>query len=148
MHMYTTKQGKGKNKIHPRTSYLGPKGEQKYSATLSLTSALDGGGWSTPCPSCFTSRNETLPIAQEIWWAPGPVWMGVENLVPTGIQSPDHQAIVSCSITYLSPQRFKGTVRISQTLGIRTQYTAKYTSSQFLQLFNNIYSKMYQLKRK
>jgi hypothetical protein len=28
--------------------------EWRYSSTLSLTSALDGGGWSTPHPSRFT----------------------------------------------------------------------------------------------
>jgi len=28
----------------------GPEGEKRYSSTLSLTSALDGGGWSTPRP--------------------------------------------------------------------------------------------------
>ena len=29
---------------------------QRYSATLSLTSVLDGGGWSTPRPGRFTPR--------------------------------------------------------------------------------------------
>ena len=32
----------GKGKVHPRTGHEGPKGEQRYSSTLSLTSALDG----------------------------------------------------------------------------------------------------------
>jgi hypothetical protein len=31
-----------------------------YSSTLSLTSALTGGGWSTSRPDRFTPRNETL----------------------------------------------------------------------------------------
>jgi hypothetical protein len=26
------------------------------------------------------------------WWAPGPVWAGLENLAPTGIRSPDRPA--------------------------------------------------------
>ena len=30
-----------------------------YSSTLSLTSALDRGGWTTPSPSRFTSDKET-----------------------------------------------------------------------------------------
>ena len=34
---------KGKGKDHPRTGHEGPEGEQMYSSTLSLTSALDGG---------------------------------------------------------------------------------------------------------
>jgi hypothetical protein len=29
-----------------------------------------------------------LPILKEAGWAPGQVWMGVENLTPTGIRSP------------------------------------------------------------
>jgi hypothetical protein len=39
---------KGKGKV--RTSHKGPKGEQRYTSTPSLTLALDG-GWSTPCPA-------------------------------------------------------------------------------------------------
>ena len=35
-----------------------------YSTTLSLTSALDGGGWSTPRPGLFA-----LPIVKEAGWA-------------------------------------------------------------------------------
>jgi len=36
---------KGKEgNVHPRTGHDGPEGEQRYSSTLSLTSALDGGG--------------------------------------------------------------------------------------------------------
>ena len=33
-----------KGKVHPITCHEGPEGEQRYSSTLSLTSALDGGG--------------------------------------------------------------------------------------------------------
>jgi hypothetical protein len=40
----------GKDKNHPRTVHEGPEGEQRYNSTLSLTSALDGGGWPTPRP--------------------------------------------------------------------------------------------------
>jgi len=39
---------KGKGKGHPVTGHEGPYGEQRYSFTLSLTSALDRGGYSTP----------------------------------------------------------------------------------------------------
>ena len=37
-------KGKDKGKFHPITGHEGPKGEKKYSSTLSLTSALDGVG--------------------------------------------------------------------------------------------------------
>jgi hypothetical protein len=32
---------KGKDKVDPRTGHEGPEGEQRYSSTVSLTSALD-----------------------------------------------------------------------------------------------------------
>jgi len=32
----------------PRTGHEGPEGEYRYASTLSLTSALDGAGWSIP----------------------------------------------------------------------------------------------------
>jgi hypothetical protein len=50
--------GKGKGKGHPRT---GPEGEQRYSFTLSLTSKLDGDGWS-PRPGRFTPGEDQVPI--------------------------------------------------------------------------------------
>ena len=45
---------KSKGKIHPRTGHDGPEGVQRYSYTLSLTSVVDGDGWSTPRPGRFT----------------------------------------------------------------------------------------------
>jgi len=54
-----------------------------YSSTLSLTSALDGGGeQSTPRPDRFTPGKDPVPIVQEAGWAPGTVWTGAENLPP------------------------------------------------------------------
>jgi hypothetical protein len=43
-----------RGKVHPETYREGPYGEQKYSSTLSLTSALSGGGWSKPRNSHLT----------------------------------------------------------------------------------------------
>ena len=62
-----------KGEIHPRTGHEVPEGEYGYSCTLSLTSAPDVGGWSTPRPGRFTSGNEPVPIVQEAGWAPEPV---------------------------------------------------------------------------
>jgi hypothetical protein len=61
--------------------------EKRYSSTLSLTSALGWGGWSTPRPGCFTPGNDPVPTIEDTG---GPVWTGTENLAPTGIRSPDH----------------------------------------------------------
>jgi len=41
-----------------------------YSYTLSLTSALDRGGWSTPRTGCFTLEKDPVPIVQEAEWTP------------------------------------------------------------------------------
>jgi hypothetical protein len=52
---------KCKGKVHPRTGHEGPEGEQRYSPTLSLTSALDG-GWvvkATARPLCPRERHGT-----------------------------------------------------------------------------------------
>jgi hypothetical protein len=55
----------GKGKDHPRTGHEGPEGGYRYSSTLSLTSALDRGGWSTPRPGRFNHGNDRVPIVQE-----------------------------------------------------------------------------------
>jgi len=34
-------------------------------------------------------RKERVPIVKEAGWASGLVWMGIENLAPTGIQFPN-----------------------------------------------------------
>jgi hypothetical protein len=49
--------GKLKGKGHPRTDHEGPEGEYRYSSTLSITSALDGGGWSAPSPGPLYPRD-------------------------------------------------------------------------------------------
>ena len=62
-----------------------------YSSTLSVTSALNGGGWSTPCPGRFTSQVRD-PILG-CWWAPGDGLHGCgKSRPPTGIRSPDRPA--------------------------------------------------------
>ena len=68
-----------------------PQGNRSINL-LSLTSAIDKGGWSTPRPGRFTLGKDPVPIVQETGWAPGPVWMGVEYLTHTGIRSPDRAA--------------------------------------------------------
>ena len=43
-------------------------------------------------PVAFAPGEDTVPIVQEAGWAPGPAWIGAENLAPTGIRSPDPPA--------------------------------------------------------
>jgi hypothetical protein len=63
----TIQMNNNSNKIHPTTGHEGPEGETRYSYTLSLTSALDGCGWSTPRPGPFTPRKETrYPLCRRL----------------------------------------------------------------------------------
>ena len=60
-----------------------------YSSTLSLTSALGGDGWATPHLAAVPLGQTRHHLNRRLSGHPGLVWMGVENLTPTGIQSPD-----------------------------------------------------------
>jgi hypothetical protein len=80
---------KKKGKIRSRSAIKGPELKYRYSSTLTLTSSLNGCGWSTPRPGRFTSGNEPVSVVHEAGWAPGPVWTGLENLAATEIRSPD-----------------------------------------------------------
>ena len=40
-------------------------------------------------PAAFTPGKDPVMIVQEAGWAPGPVWIGAENLALTGIRSPN-----------------------------------------------------------
>ena len=53
---------KGKRKIKPRTRRESPEGEWSYSSSLSLTTTLDGGGWSTSYPGRFTYGKDPVII--------------------------------------------------------------------------------------
>ena len=46
-------------KVHPITCHKGSEKEERYISTLSLTSTLDGGGWSTQRPDRLTPKKET-----------------------------------------------------------------------------------------
>jgi hypothetical protein len=86
-------KGKGKGKGHRRTSHEGPEGEERYSSTLFLTSALDGvGGQRHVPPPALPPEEDPVPIVWEAGRTPGPVWKGTENLTHTGIRSPDRPA--------------------------------------------------------
>jgi hypothetical protein len=54
LHVTGHSKGKGKGKVPLRTGHEGPQGEQRYSSTLSLTSALDGVGGQRHAPAALT----------------------------------------------------------------------------------------------
>ena len=55
-----------KGKFYPRTGHKSPEGEWRYSPTLSLTSAVGGGGWSTPRPSRSTPGKTQYPLYRRL----------------------------------------------------------------------------------
>ena len=57
-----------------------------------MTTAREGVRGQRQAQPLFTPGKDPVPIVQEAGWAPGPVWTGAENLVPTGIRSPDRPA--------------------------------------------------------
>jgi hypothetical protein len=63
-----------------------PRGHYRYTSTLSLTSALNGVGGQRHVQLALPPVKSRYP---SYGWVPGPVWLRVENLVPTGIVSPD-----------------------------------------------------------
>ena len=85
-------QVKVKVKVTPEQATKTQKGSRDITLLFLLTSALDGGGWSTPPPGRFNPGKDLLPTVQGAGWVPAPVWTGAENLASTGIQSPDRPA--------------------------------------------------------
>ena len=63
----TTIKGKGKSKVCTRIGHEGPHVEYRYSSTLSLISALDGGGCLTPRPGRITTGKGTrYPLCRRL----------------------------------------------------------------------------------
>jgi len=80
----------------------------RYSCTLSVTSALDAGGWST-CSGRFISGKETrYPFSQEAMWAPELVLTGVKSFIPAGIRCPKRPLFSEslCRLSHPSPHIF------------------------------------------
>ena len=53
-------------KVHPITGHEGREGEQMYSSTLPSTSALNGGGWSTPRPGRSPPGKTRYPLYRRV----------------------------------------------------------------------------------
>jgi hypothetical protein len=75
-----------------RTAHRGNKGI----ALLFLDhGARRGWGVSVTSRPLFTPGKDPVPIVQEVWWSPGPVWTGAENLAPhwDSIPGPSSQSL-------------------------------------------------------
>jgi len=79
------------DKVHSRTGRRGPEGEQRYSSTLSLTSALDVGEWSTPRPGRFIPAKETrYPLYRNLGGLQGYFGLARKISPPPGF---DHRTV-------------------------------------------------------
>jgi hypothetical protein len=79
--------------VHPTTCLEGIKGEYRYSPTLSLTSALDGCGWSSTHSGRFIPGKETsFPSYRSLGGVQGRSGLVRKTSHRTGIRSPDRPA--------------------------------------------------------
>jgi len=81
--IYVTRYGQiFMGSVH-RNGHVGPDGEQRCSSTLSLTSAVDVGGWPTPRRGCFTPGKENqYPLLRRMGGPQGLVWEGATEVQP------------------------------------------------------------------
>jgi hypothetical protein len=82
--------------FHLTTGHEGPGREYRYNSTLSLTSALDGSGLSTPCLGRFTREKDSVPGVWEIGWASRLAWRVRNISPPLGFDSRNVQPVASC----------------------------------------------------
>ena len=51
----------------------------------------------------FTPGKDPVPVVQEAGWAPEPVWIGAENLAPSGFDPRTFQPVASRCTVYTIP---------------------------------------------
>jgi hypothetical protein len=107
---------KSKTYISPSNKPRGPK----VGAEVQLHSFSNlGATWGpviNATPRRFYPRDrDPLPMLQEAAWAPGSVWMGVENLASNGIRSPDCPVRSGNKQGLISKGSARGTVQLTDT---------------------------------
>jgi len=126
--LYRNVNGKGKG--HPRTGNEDPEREERYCSTFSLTSALDGGEWSTPRPGRFTPGKETRYLLHRRLCGLQGQSGRVRKISPppTGVRSPDRPAR-SESLNRLSyPGPLYMNVRLLKLVGCNQEFAPAITS--------------------
>jgi len=85
--LHSASFGKVRVKVHHISSRERPEGEQMYNSTLSLTSALDGGGGQRHAPAALPEGKTRYPLHRRLAGPQGRC--GKSHPPPTGIGSPD-----------------------------------------------------------
>jgi hypothetical protein len=86
---------KVKDKVHPITGHEGPEGEQRYSSTLSLTSALDEVGCQRHAPAALPQGKRTGTHCTGSCVDPRAGLDGCGNLAPPGFDPQTVQPVAS-----------------------------------------------------
>ena len=93
--------------------------------------------------AAFNPGKDVVPIVQEAGWAPGPVWIGAENLTPTGIRFPD---LPACSeslyrLSYPGPHPTTYYIKNSQTTWVNTHLKFLQITTHKIYIFKNCFQK-------
>ena len=123
-------------KVHHKVGHKGPVGELMYISTLSLTSALDGGEWSTHhhALAALPPGNTQYPLYRRLGEPPGQSGPMQKISPPTGIRSlyhPAHSTLLY-QLSYSGPQ-YKHNRGINSQ--IISDVTAKPCSTNIPQMF-------------
>ena len=73
------RNNEGNSTVHPRTGHEGTEGEYRYSATLSLTSALEGVGGQRHDPAALPPGNTRYPLCRRLDGPQGAVYIEIST---------------------------------------------------------------------
>jgi hypothetical protein len=71
LEQHSTPLQKNKSEVHHRTGHEGPEMGHMYSCTVSLSSALNVGGWSTPRPDTLLPERTLFVLCRRQGGSPG-----------------------------------------------------------------------------
>ena len=92
LHIIIIQRQKGKRTVYHRTGHEGPEGKERYSSTLSLTSALDGSCGQRHSPAVLPPGMIHYPLHRRLGLPQCRSGRMQKILPPTWILSPDRSA--------------------------------------------------------
>ena len=104
---------KGKGKGHPRTGHEDPEGEQRYSSTLSLTSALDGVGGQRHAPAALPPGMTRYPLYRTLGRPQGRSGRMLKISPPPGLDLRTVHLVANRYTDYAIPVHLKQKVKIN-----------------------------------
>ena len=113
-----------KGKVHPITCHEGTVSRERYISTLSLTSALDEGGWLTPRPGRFTPGKETRhTVYRRLGWPQGRSGRARKISFPPGFDPRTVQAVASYSTDYALPAHLRSWLYLKVNINLKKKLT-------------------------